>query len=279
MKKAVIFGAGSKTRLSIDEIKQKYEIVGLVDNDQSLWGNLIEDYKISSPEIINEMEFDVVVLCNMIAPVTLAWLDQLSELGISKDKICFDYCVYITDAREIFLECFAKMIYERKMRGCVAEAGVYKGDFSKVINRCFPDRKLFLFDTFEGFKEENIKSEEKDMESLIGRFGDTTEEIVMGKMTYPSNVVIKKGLFPQSAGDIEEKFVFVNLDMDLKQPTVEGLDYFLNRMTQGGIILIHDYFSKFYSGVKDGVDGWLRTHPKLQALPIGDNMSVTIIGF
>ena len=36
--KAVIFGAGSKAKMSIKELLEKYEIVAFLDNDPSVWG-------------------------------------------------------------------------------------------------------------------------------------------------------------------------------------------------------------------------------------------------
>jgi hypothetical protein len=50
-------------------------------------------------------------------------------------------------------------IYRREVPGCVAELGVYKGDFAKRNNIHFPDRKLFLFDTFDGFDERDVSIE------------------------------------------------------------------------------------------------------------------------
>jgi O-methyltransferase len=43
--------------------------------------------------------------------------------------------------------------------GNVAECGVFLGEFSRMINHCFPDRKLFLYDTFEGFDERDFAFE------------------------------------------------------------------------------------------------------------------------
>ena len=54
--------------------------------------------------------------------------------------------------------------------------------------------------------------------------------------------------------DILNQYCFVNLDMDLYQPTYEGLKFFYPRMKKGGVILVHDYFSGFYlPGVKNAV--------------------------
>ena len=51
------------------------------------------------------------------------------------------------------LELIADEIYTRGLAGNVAELGVFQGDFAQQVNRVFPDRKLYLFDTFEGFDE------------------------------------------------------------------------------------------------------------------------------
>jgi O-methyltransferase len=45
----------------------------------------------------------------------------------------------------------AAEIYAGGVPGAAAELGVYRGEFAAEINRLFPDRKLYLFDTFGGF--------------------------------------------------------------------------------------------------------------------------------
>ena len=43
-------------------------------------------------------------------------------------------------------------------KGDFAELGVYKGNSAKIFHALAPDRKLYLFDTFEGFSERDSKS-------------------------------------------------------------------------------------------------------------------------
>jgi O-methyltransferase len=70
---------------------------------------------------------------------------------------------YIFNASDYFrlssLELIAYEIYANNIEGNVAELGVFRGDFAKFINISFPDRKLYLFDTFEGFDEKDIEAE------------------------------------------------------------------------------------------------------------------------
>jgi len=121
------------------------------------------------------------------------------------------------------------------IEGSLAEVGVYQGETSSLIHRILPSRRLFLFDTFEGFPE-------KDTGKKIERFTDTSIEIVKQKLGDCSNVVIKKGYFPETATGLEkEKFAFVMCDLDLYAPTLACLGVFYPRMTKGGYFMFHDY--------------------------------------
>ena len=108
-----------------------------------------------------------------------------------------------------------------------------------------------------------------------GYFSNTTERIVLDKMIYPEMCEIRKGIFPGSAASLEEKFCFANLDADLYAPTLAGLEYFYPRMVDGGIILVHDYFSEAFHGVKDAVKKYCGEF-RIGYLPIGDTLSVAI---
>jgi O-methyltransferase len=153
------------------------------------------------------------------------------------------------------LELIAHEINDREIKGCVAELGVYKGDFAKYINRAFPDRKFYLFDTFDGFDERDIKTETEFQFSAAQRNDFKNEDIalVLGKMKYPDNCIIRKGYFPETAKDLDEKFVFVSIDVDLFEPIYQGLCFFSQRLQHGGCIFVHDYHSSYHYGVNSAV--------------------------
>jgi O-methyltransferase len=153
------------------------------------------------------------------------------------------------------LELAAEEIYSRKTPGNVAELGVYRGDFAQKMNEAFPDRKLFLFDTFEGFPADQ---EEVDINnhslSFHRDFSDTSAKIVLNRMQYPEKCVVCKGLFPDTSQGLEnEKFCFVSLDADLYMPTLEGLKFFYPRLSAGGFIFVHDYNYTPFAGAKAAV--------------------------
>ena len=116
------------------------------------------------------------------------------------------------------------------------------GNFASYINEFFYNKKLYLFDTFEGFTDQDIQFDREQGYSLEGKgfFGDTSVELVLGKMRNRENVVIRKGYFPDTSVGINEEFCFVSLDMDLYQPIKAGLEYFYPRLLRGGYIFIHD---------------------------------------
>lgn len=140
------------------------------------------------------------------------------------------------------LEVAAREIYSKNIKGAVAEAGVYRGDFAAYINRFFNDRRMYLFDTFEGFTVKDIEVEKENDYTLMnaGYYGDTSVNIVLDKMPFVDNVVVKKGYFPDTTEGVDEQFCFVSLDMDLYQPIRAGLEYFYPRLCRGGYIFIHD---------------------------------------
>jgi O-methyltransferase len=152
------------------------------------------------------------------------------------------------------IELVAYEMNAENLVGNVAELGVYQGNFAKVINKCFPNRKLYLFDTFEGFDKRDIRIEkEKAYSSGEQDFSATSVAGVLEKMTHPECVIVKQGYFPETVAGLEEKFVFVDIDVDLYKPTYEGLSYFYPRLVRGGYIFVHDYNNDQYRGVKEAV--------------------------
>jgi len=69
--------------------------------------------------------------------------------------------------------------------------------------------------------------------------------------------VFVKGYFPDSVtgrDDLPDQYALVSLDPDLYAPALSGLEYFWPRMAKGGVIMIHDYTSMQFPGVKKAVD-------------------------
>jgi len=271
--KVFIFGTGTTSKNILPDVETKYEVIGYLDNaEYQLGGNVYP------PEKLLTENFDYVIIASL--PGLNLIKEQLLNMGIMHGKIITDYVEQSVNSRIVFLENLAKYFNEIGIKGNVAEGGVLQGEFAKEINRVFPDRKLYLFDTFEGFSEKDIDVEKQNQFSEYdkGYLNITSEELVLKKLPHPENVIVRKGYFPETTEGIEDTFCFANLDFDLYKPTLAGLEYFYPRMRGGGAILIHDYFNDGYKGVKQAVQDFAKTldHP-LKLLPIGDRISICVV--
>ena len=71
---------------------------------------------------------------------------QLTDAVLSEKELTNDYVRLAT------LELLCRRL--ESVPGAAAELGVYRGFFAKCINQLNPKRKLYLFDSFEGFADE-----------------------------------------------------------------------------------------------------------------------------
>jgi len=169
-----------------------------------------------------------------------------------KRKIDKNYLDYI---RLSTLELASNEINNKSLEGNVAELGVYKGKFARYINQYFPDRILYLFDTFEGFDVRDVEKEkQKNFSNGEQDFSDTSIDAVLKRMPFPKQCKPVKGFFPESTKGIEDKFVFVSLDADLYEPIYHGLQFFYPRLLHGGYIFIHDFNNDGYKGSRQAVE-------------------------
>lgn len=189
----------------------------------------------------------------------------------------FDYFRYRT------FEFAAEELKNNQIEGALVEVGVFRGLFSAVANSKFPERKIYLFDTFEGFKKEEAKKEYEHgncSSSFIESHRDTSVERMLGNLPYPDKAVVCKGFFPESITEeaVKEKYAFVSLDVDFEESTFEGLKFFYPRLSEGGYIFIHDYNTYYLKGVKAAVKRYEEfIGQKLKAIPIADRAGTLII--
>lgn len=150
--------------------------------------------------------------------------------------------------------------------GAAAELGVYRGFFARCINALLPDRKLYLFDSFEGFSEDaNAK------EAFQAAHQNTAIDKVLAIMPHPETITVKPGFFPASLEGLEDRFCLVSLDVDFYQTTLDGLRYFWPRLEAGGYLMLHDWGSPKLPGVKKALaDYENEIGQRIPAIPLCD---------
>ena len=150
--------------------------------------------------------------------------------------------------------------------GAAAELGVYRGFFARCINQLLPERKIYLFDSFEGFAEEACATD-----TFQAAHANTTIEKVLAILPYPEKVILKPGFFPESLNGLEESFCLVSLDVDFYQTTLEGLRYFWPRIAEGGYLLLHDWGNPKPPGVAKALQDFERENGcRIPAIPLCD---------
>ncbi len=290
--KIIVYGAGRLGQRAISKIPRIYgcNIIAAADGAESLKDRKIMGISIIRPAEIKNLDFDMVLIAISREDSIAQVKSDLQLMGIPDAKIevlkrSGKFRAVWMDLRVDWIKNFAEYERANGIKGNVAECGVYRGDFSKYLNAFYYDRKLYLFDTFEGFDERDVQFEQSLMEKNFlnskfnekGHFNDTAIERVMDKMTYPENIVIRQGGFPQSADGIQDTFCFVVLDMDLYQPMIAGLRFFWDKTEKGGAILCHDYFHHSLTGVKQAViDFENEIGQRIIKAPIGDDCSIVL---
>ena len=160
MKTAVIWGGTTTGKSIYARVKSQYHVLFFVDGNPALIGSNIDDKAIRPQEDIFEQNPDLVIM-GILTGYEEA-VDYLLGKGFPEERIITKYVDLNTRARIEALERVAQILGDKQVEGVAAELGVYRGDFAKEINRVFPERKLYLFDTFEGFPENALQDEEKN---------------------------------------------------------------------------------------------------------------------
>lgn len=271
MKKTVLFGSGQIGSMVRRLLGCGYRVVCFADNNPKRQGQMIDGIPILSPEASLQTEPHCFCIGVLDQERASQMEKQIRELGFT-GEIIFPNSLKLFDARAGMMRLMAEQIKERKIPGEIAEVGVYRGDFAVLLNEAFPNRKLHLFDTFEGFPEQDIQIEQNLnlSKAQTGDFSETNQNSVYHLMPYPENIVLHKGYFPDTFSSCKNcTFAFVNLDADLYAPTKAALPLFWERLSKGGVIMVHDYNSTQFSGVKKAVDEICQTE-NIYPIPICD---------
>lgn len=255
MRKVVIWGAGQGGQMMKNLLNSDMRVAAYCDNNKKMQETIIDGIPVIDEHELLKIEPDYIYIAILNKDACKQVKLQIETLGIRCRVISITEYREQLDIRLAILRLIAKEVEEKNVEGDLAELGVYQGKLAAEINRLFPKRKIYLFDTFDGFDERDIKVEEENEFSCAktGKFNDTSIDIVCSRLPYKEKAIFKKGYFPNTADGLNVKFAIVSLDADLYQPIYEGLEFFYPLMSRGGYIIIHDYNNTQFQGVKKAV--------------------------
>lgn len=290
MKRVLLFGAGKFAQKWLQYIKGDICVVAIADNAyreiKTCGGHLV-----IAPHDIMNYEFDELIITLDDLKVgndakIINIYAQLIEMGIDDDKIMLQNLKYYIEnifhrPRTNYIYSLAEYFNNVGLKGAIAECGVYRGWFSGILSDAFVSEKLYLFDSFEGFSSSDLELESPKAKEWVNngaqkRLSNISQEIVKLRIRNRVRMVMRKGFVPQTFENINDSFLFVNLDMDLYVPQIEALRWFAPRMQKGGVILMHDYFNSSLCGTKKAIEDF-NGKEFFSIMPIGDLRSIALI--
>jgi hypothetical protein len=150
--------------------------------------------------------------------------------------------------------------------GSRAECGVLRGLSALLLAAtlrkaapAFDLRQLYLIDSFEGLSAMHPADAVKATAAggtysmREGAFGDTSAGHVRRVMDDCCSIV--QGWIPEVLASLPEtSWAFVHLDVDLYEPTLGGLEYFVPRLSPGAVVINDDYLSPLFPGAGQAWD-------------------------
>ena len=147
--------------------------------------------------------------------------------------------------------------------GDFVECGAYNGSESQFMaEEC--KTTLHLIDSWEGLSEigeyDNPWYEEN-------RFIANLEEIKHNLKEH-ENVKYYKGWIPEVLLDVDTKISLLSLDLDLYQPTKDSLEYFWDKIVDGGVVICDFHDDMAWGAIKATTD-FFENLRDIQVLPTG----------
>lgn len=262
--RVAVFGAGQAGQMLSTWLPIGYEMVCYIDNNEKMQGSSIEDIPVLSLNQALDQKIDIIYIGVLNRQANDKIKEQILNTGFEgkiRDALFYRDS---QDIRRSAIRLIAREIKRRGVSGNIAELGVYQGETAVELNRLFPERDLFLFDTFSGFDERDLRIERnvavsgRNASAHVCDFSDTGVEMVRERMPYSEKVHLIAGYFPESVSEkiLDEmgELALVSLDPDLYEPVYEGLKIFYPMLVKGGAIVIHDYNSLQFPGVHKAVE-------------------------
>ena len=159
-----------------------------------------------------------------------------------------------------------KEVVNKNIKGDFVETGVWKGGACVLANAVLhelkqQDRKVYVFDSFEGLPAPYMEEDRGDNHYTIPCLAvdlDTVKSVFEKYGYLTENVEFRKGFFKdtmQNVSDIKDIAV-LRLDGDMYSSTIEVLEALYEKVQLGGIVIVDDWT---LPGAKNAVNDFLRS--------------------
>lgn len=163
-------------------------------------------------------------------------------------------------------------VLQHNIAGDFAECGCWKGLSAYItchyISKFGGGREFHIFDSFEGGlsnktdQDENLRYQLSEQEIVEEKLHfASTESHIHRALEGHNNYHLYKGWIPERFDEVTDtQFAFINIDVDLYQPTKDSVEFFFLRLSPGGIVVCDDYNMSQFPGAKSAIDEFLHAN-------------------
>jgi hypothetical protein len=133
-----------------------------------------------------------------------------------------------------------------------------------------------LFDTFNGLVKDQIT--DKEMAQGIGiyldRYKDVYEQVMETFKGMPVKII--RGAVPDTLTQCESnKIAYLSIDMNCVLPEIAAMNYFWEKITKGGVVILDDYGFPGHTEQKTAFDHFAQAHQvEILTLPTGQGIII-----
>lgn len=216
-----------------------------------------------------------------ITAISRTGLPEIEAIDSTFVRLFETYKAYTMTSSERMYALYraVKYVLDANIAGDIVECGVWKGGSSMIIadilRESGSNKKIFLYDTFEGMSEPTTKDVDASSgRPAIGKWKSATDathtnwcyasldEVTanMQKTGYnSSNIVYVKGKVEETIPDTTpETISLLRLDTDWYESSYHELQHLFPLLVKGGVLILDDY--GHWLGSREATDTYFKKH-------------------
>ena len=162
----------------------------------------------------------------------------------------------------------------------IAECGVCDGLTSfyaiNAVKKFDFQSTAYSYDAWEGMREDLLLESEKGSTGSYSYLNlDTTKMNLSNIENYP--MIFNKGYIPEvfEKSNNPDSLIWLHIDLNSANPTIDSLDFFWEKIEIGGIILFDDFAWPGYEETKIKIEDWIKDKKGiLLQIPTGQSLYI-----
>lgn len=157
-----------------------------------------------------------------------------------------------------------ELVLKNGITGDVVEMGCYEGTSAlfeaRLMEQITPDKKLWLYDSFEGLPDKTVNDMSAAGELFVGgalKASKARLERNFHKANLPLPEVKRAWFYELDAEDLPDQICFAFLDGDFYESIMDCFKLIWPKLTDGAVVVVDDYQNGALPGVAKAVDEWV----------------------